>query len=116
VRKRVIFLLLLLLAVLFLLAYPILFQEGNPLSIAKGVIELSFYDKDIAKVSTKPLRYISKYSEGNASVIELMDKEGWTFVEQFGSGYLFSKGENNKILSSVQYTKKYRIWEIPSLN
>lgn len=107
---------LIILIVGFIIIYPVLFQEGNPLPIAKGIMELNFNGKTIAKVSNKPLRYITKISEGDTPIMKMMDKEGWVFVEQFGSGYLFSKEEQNKTITSVQYTRKYRIWGMPNMN
>lgn len=100
----------------FATIYPLLFQEGNPLPIIKGIIELNSSNSDIIKISDEPQRYITKTDKDNTPVIKLMDKEGWRFDDQAGSGYIFSKDDNILIVSRVQYTRKYIIWEVPNMN
>lgn len=116
IKKIILILLLVILVFGFIMIYPVLFQEGNPLPILKGIIELSFTNSYIIKISDEPQIYITKTNKGNSPIIELMEKEGWKFGNQAGSGYLFSKGGNKKVISSVQYTSKYIIWEIPNIN
>lgn len=48
-KKVVLIVLLIVLIVGFVIIYPILFQEGNPLPIIKGIIKLSFSNSDIIK-------------------------------------------------------------------
>ena len=98
----------------FIIIYPILFQEGNPLPILKGIVELSIRGDDIVKISDEPQRYISKTDREDSPMIKLMEEESWEFYDQMGSGYVFEKDEDRKIVSSVQYTKKYIIWEVPN--
>ncbi len=98
----------------FIIIYPILFQEGNPFSILKGIAELSFNEDEIVKISDEPQRYITKTDTGKSPIIDLMGQESWDFEDQMGSGYIFYKEGNRKNVSSVQYTKRYIIWELPN--
>jgi len=41
-----------------------------------------------------------------------MNKEGWEFVVQLGAGHIFSKDMDRLIITSVQYTRKYRVWTL----
>lgn len=68
------------------------------------------------KISDVPQRYITKTHKDNSPVIKLMDKKGWKFDDQAGSGYIFSKDDNILIVSRVQYTRQYIIWEVPNMN
>ena len=91
---------------------PVLFQEGNPIPILKGIVELSSSDVKIIQISESPQRYLSKTNVGNTPLIELMDKEGWKFFEQLGAAYIFSKVGDRLIITGVQYTGKYRVWTL----
>lgn len=112
-KKVILIMLLTILTVVVIIIYPILLQEGNPIPVIKGIIRLSFSKSDMVKISDEPQRYITKATKDSTPIIELMDKEGWDFDEQAGSGYIFSKDDNILIISSVQYTRKYRIWKTP---
>ncbi|HHT97719.1 MAG TPA: hypothetical protein GXZ90_07480 [Clostridiales bacterium] len=92
---------------------PVLFQEGNPAPILQGIIKLSFSDDNIIEISDSPKIYISKTSEGDLPILTLMERSGWDFDEQFGSGYMFIKNNSNLTVSCIQYTRKYRIWKFP---
>ena len=111
-KKVIIFLLSVTLILGLVIVSPVLFQEGNPIPILKGIVELSSSDDKIIKISETPQRYLSKTNVGDTPLIELMDKEGWEFVEQLGAGYIFSKVSDKLIITSVQYTGKYRVWTL----
>lgn len=114
IKKIVLILFVVVLAFGLIIIYPVLFQEGNPLPILKGIAKLSFDEDEIVKISDNPQRYISKTDTGKSPIIDLMSQESWEFEDQMGSGYIFYKNGNRKNVSSVQYTKKYIIWELPN--
>jgi len=91
---------------------PVILQEGNPVPILKGIVELSTSDDKIIQISENPQRYLTKTSAGDTPLIDLMNKEGWEFVEQMGAGYVFSKAGDRLVITSVQYTGEYRIWTL----
>lgn len=55
---------------------PVLFQEGNPVPILKGIVELSTSNDKIIQISERPQRYLTKTSVGDTPLIDLMNKEG----------------------------------------
>lgn len=103
-----------LLSSIFILGFmrlsPALFQEGNPVPILKGIVKLSSSDEKIVQISESPQQYLTKTNAGSTPLVKLMNKEGWKFDEHLGSGYFFSKDGDKLIITSVQYTGKYRVW------
>lgn len=93
-------------------------QEGNPVSILISILELDFSDSDYEKFSetVKYDRYVSENTGvSRFDVIKgFMKEKGWEFKEQMGSGLLFDKGEQTIIVETVQYSKYYILWNIPS--
>lgn len=96
----------------FIAIYPVLFQEGNPLPILKGITALNIKKSEIVQISDEPRIYLTKTEEGVYPVTELMEREGWKFDEQLGAGYIFSKDNSELIVESTQYTGKYTIWKL----
>lgn len=90
---------------------PIIFQEGNPIPIFIGIIKLYTSEHNLVQISRDPDRYISRSKDGRDEVLAFMIEKGWAFTEQGGSGYLFSKDEYKRVVTSRQYTKKFLIWK-----
>ena len=112
IKRMIIILLSVTLTLGLIIVSPVLFQEGNPIPILKGIVELSSNDDKIIQISETPQRYLSKTNVGNTPLIELMNNEGWEFIEQLGAGYIFSKDGDRLIITGVQYTGKYRVWTL----
>lgn len=112
-KRKILILFLVIFILGFMRVSPVLFQEGNPIPVVKGIVELSLNDNDIVQVSNDSKKYLTKTSVGNAPIIELMNKEGWEFQEQLGAGYIFIKDGDRIIIESVQYTGKYKVWTLP---
>lgn len=112
IRKPIIMLVSVILILGLIKISPVIFQEGNPVPILKGIVKLSTSDDKIIQISENPQRYLTKTSTGDTGLIDLMNKEGWEFVEQMGAGYIFSKAGDRLVIVSVQYTGKYRIWNL----
>lgn len=87
----------------------VIFQEGNPTPIALAILKLHLTRSDIATVSSNPEVYVLRAKEGYRPFISLMEKQGWTYVEQLGSGLVFEKDEEREISSSRMFTRYYRI-------
>jgi len=110
-RKIIHFSLVTLLVLSYIFSFPLLFQEGNPIPLLRGIIRLSTNEEEIIKVSEEPLRYTSATRQGNAPLISLMEDEGWLFQEQLGAGHVFSRENTVLIVTSTQYTRTYTIWK-----
>jgi hypothetical protein len=59
--------------------------------------------------------YISKVNQRNANeqMKQMMNSRGWTFKEQMGAGYLFTKGNEEIIVEGRMWTGKYVIFQVP---
>ena len=114
--KKVVFVLVITMTLAaFIVIRPVLFQEGNPVPVLKGIAGLAFSHKEMDCISEDPLWYISLTVDGEKPMAALMEKEGWSFKEQAGSGYLFEHPENGStaVVTGIQYTRRYRIWKFP---
>ena len=92
----------------------VIFQEGNPVPIVAGISKLSFTNRDIVKISDNPRWYIISSKDGYDPIINIMEGEDWEYIEQIGSGLIFEKGDERLTISTVQFTRWYRIVKFPS--
>lgn len=100
------------LMLVFLAIYPVLFQEGNPIPILKGITILNIREDKIVQISEEPKVYITKTEEGISPITELMERESWKLDEQLGAGYIFSSDNSELIIESTQYTGNYTLWKV----
>ena len=107
-----IFTLIIIIFIISLIA-PVLFQEGNPLPLISGIVRLTMGNDDVVRISTDPERYMTKAENGIASMVGMMNEEGWQLAEQLGSGYIFQKNDRSVTITSRQYTRKYLVWKFP---
>jgi len=117
--KRIIISVLILFTILIAVcAYPILKQEDNPIQVIGGIIQLNIRGLDLYEYDSnmESKQYITASKEGFEIIQMLLEDEGWLFKEQFGSGYLFESSANteeNTTISSVQFTRYFKLWLIP---
>ncbi|MFA6331281.1 MAG: hypothetical protein WCX32_04685 [Clostridia bacterium] len=100
--------------VLFILLYrPVIFQEGNPAPLVKGIIRLNFTQDKIVKLEMNGDRYLTKSKDGPEVLENKLKKNNYRLIEQLGSGYLF-RNNNFDILTVTrrQYSCFYSIWTI----
>lgn len=108
-RKYFILLVIIILTSLPLIYKDIIFQEGNPLPILKGIIKLN-NSNTYVEIYNNPVTYLTKTNKKN-ELFEYIEKENSVkFKEQFGSGYIFESNDKNIIITSRQYTRFYKIW------
>jgi hypothetical protein len=92
---------------------PAIFQEGNPMAVAKGIMRLKLSDEKIVPIDSQ--RYITRTQGSNDIIISFMKDKGWSFKEQLGAGFIFEKQANSLIVVSRQYSKYFRIWTMPQI-
>lgn len=93
--------------------------------------ELPFPDKtkhEVANLATSSNLPLSKVTQQNGyvwfvtddsledaidSLKHRMTKNGWEFVDQYGSGYSFKKGNENVLIESQQWSRNYLLFQLP---
>ncbi len=100
------------LAVLFIsFKWDAIFQKGNPAPYLIAMTKLSNGNTYVA-VEGKDNIYISLNGEC-PELFEYYKKENnLEYVEQAGSGYLFTNGTENFVISSEVYWGKYKVWTL----
>jgi hypothetical protein len=108
-----IFIALLVVGVFIFLYSPIIFQEGNPWPQIKGIIQLNFTNKDIIKLSSTENKYITKSENGKKIISDFLKDQGYKFLEQMGSGYIFESNSGERMIASHSfYSRFYSIWKL----
>jgi len=100
----------LLLGVFILFYSPVIFQEGNPWSQIKGVIQLTFGRSNIVKLSGLDDKYLTKSKGGPMAVETFMKGKGYKYEDQMGSGYFYKSSNKTVVLTRHQYSRFYTIW------
>ena len=89
-----------------------IFQRGNPIPYLAAAMRLS---EEVPFVAVDEAQGIYITQRGDCA--ELFDyiqqKMGGTLVEQAGSGYIFSDGNANYVVSSEVYWGRYTVWTLP---
>ncbi len=82
-------------------------QDENHLSILFHLPQVLITQK---AVRIEDRKYLAM---NNSSFIEKMNEEGFTFVEQMGAGYMFTKDEKKYISTSRIYSSYFMIFTEP---
>ena len=88
------------------------FQRGNPIPYLRAAAHLSEEQPYVAVDEARGF-YISKRGECPELFEFFQDELGVEFVEQAGSGYIFSNGTQNYVISSEVYWGRYTVWSLP---
>ena len=92
---------------------PVIFQEGNPIPLVRGIVELNFSQNDIVALDEKEGKFLTKSKNGKEILIEKLNNQGYEFVGQMGSGYLFKKNQLDKLIATHKYYSQfYSIWSL----
>ena len=117
-KKRIITIcavvLMILAASAFYLNRAAIFQRGNPIPYLISAIQISESNPYVAVDETKGI-YISKRGECPELFDFFCEQTGMEFVEQAGSGYQFTDGDRNDVISSEVYWGRYTVWTIPDI-
>ncbi|MFA6896641.1 MAG: hypothetical protein WC242_05595 [Candidatus Paceibacterota bacterium] len=91
---------------------PVIFQEGNPWSEIKGIIQLKFSDADIVQLSGSDNKFMTE-SKNGMMIHNFMKTKGYEFTEQMGSGYFFkSPTGQSAVATHKYYGRYYSLWTI----
>lgn len=96
-----------------LLYKPVIFQEGNPGPLLRGIMQLDFNQDKIVKLEMDGSRYLTKSKYGLEIIKSYMQDKGYFFTEQMGSGYFFqSMAGDGAIVTHKYYSRLYSLWNI----
>lgn len=93
---------------------PAIFQQGNPIPYLAAAARLT--TQPYARVNDRSVCdvYISR-SHDCPELFDKIEKErSVTFVEQAGSGFLFSNGADRLVVSSEIYWRYFVVWQVPT--
>lgn len=114
-KIKIVFLIIfvILLILLFYFFKSIIFQEGNPVPLMKGIIELNFSNQEFVKLNIDGNKYLSKSKNGNEFLINKLKDNGYKFIEQMGSGYFFINDNlDTLIINRKHYSRFYFVWNV----
>lgn len=96
---------------------PVIFQRGNPIPYLKAAMDIDennyYVEVDVNDTNTI---YISLREGGKCEALfrDVAYSKGFEFMEQAGSGYIFSDGKNRLVISSEIYLGKFIVWKVPT--
>lgn len=96
----------------FLIIAGKVYYELKWYDLILGISKLTFSDKKIALISKKTLMFVTKKSDAHQSLIEIMSKNGWSFVEQFGMGYIFTSDGEELLLKRRDFAFGFVVFEV----
>ena len=117
-KKRILLIcivLLLLCAALIYTNRAVIFQRGNPLPYLAAALRIT-EEIPYAVVDAENGIYLSRRGECPELFAFFREETGADFLEQAGSGYLFSDGTNRYVISSEIYWGRYTVWTLPDLS
>lgn len=94
---------------------PVLFQRGNPIPYLVAATKINDETPYVSvNVDDGTSVYIAKKGECPELFAYVEESCHIEFVEQAGSGYIFSNGVDSLIVSSEIYWGKYTVWQVPN--
>lgn len=88
-----------------------IFQRGNPIPYLAAAVKLSD-DNTFEAVENMEGIYITKWGEKQGLFQMIQNTYDVEYKDQLGSGYLFSDGEKNYIVSSEIYWGRFTVWTL----
>ncbi len=101
----------LLIVVIFIERSPMIFQEGNPLPVAYGIIKLSLTGDGYGKIDN--FKYIVGTNEKDIQKFkDYLAKNKLVQVDQMGAGYFFKDKNGERITAEARmYSTKFMIFD-----
>lgn len=97
---------------IFVLTLLKIYYELRFFDLMLGIYEVERHQKKAALISKKALMFITKKNDADASIKERMHELGWTYVDTYGNGYIFSNDEEEILLRRHDYAIGYSTFEI----
>ncbi|HAQ40301.1 MAG TPA: hypothetical protein DCM73_05345 [Clostridiales bacterium] len=97
-------------SVILLININIIFQEGNPITVFRGIFPLSS-SETFVKIKDNPVTYVTITDDADDLFAYIEESDNVSYKEQVGLGHIFENRNKVVILTSRQYTRNYQIWE-----
>lgn len=93
---------------------PTIFQRGNPIPYLTAALRLT--TQPYAEVGDRSIRdtYITLGYDCPELFEKIEQERDVTFVEQAGSGWIFTNGADNLVVSSEIYWRYFVVWQVPT--
>ncbi len=98
--------------VVLLMILPALCQEGNPLPLLAGVLQLEMSGQRIVLIHHERLLLMQKASEDASPLTDYLAAVGWQFSERLGSALFYTRDETVLSVHARQFTRRYVIYEL----
>lgn len=98
--------------IVFLAVAAKIYYELKWYDLLNGVLKLNFGKKPIVLVSKKTLMFVTKKANAERALIDVMEKNGWKYVDQFGMGYVFNSEEEELLLKRRDFSFGYVVFEV----
>ncbi len=99
-------------AILYQLASPVIFQEGNPWPEIRGIAQLFFGKENIVKLSGADGKYLTRSKGGFESADSFLKNKGYELADQMGSGYYYKSSAGSIVMTRRQFSRFYIIWTV----
>ena len=115
-RKKVIWLAaaLLVVALALCLWWPVIFQRGNPIPYLVAAVQLSEERPYVLVEEGAVDVYITRRGRCPELFEWIENSRQVIFVEQAGSGWLFSNGVDSLCVTSEIYWRYFTVWQLPT--
>ncbi len=94
---------------------PAIFQEGDPRPYLSALLTMGDQPCVQVKTHTGYEVWLTKTASGRQALFALLEERwGMTFTEQMGSGWIFSDGEHNRVVTSRVFWRYFLVWQVPT--
>lgn len=113
-KRHTVFIGLLIISLFFVFTYKnVIFQEGNPIPIFKGILELSASSNDFIPISTSGGdKFVTRSSTNHQALLSYAQTQGWTYIDQLGAGIMFETYTKAITVISRMYTRNFVIYTV----
>lgn len=98
--------------ILFIAYKDSIFQKGNPFPYLIAAIKIT---ASTPYIRVKENEVISKANDESSLISDFEKQMEVEFVEQAGSGFIFSDGEESYVISSEIYFGRFTVWTLPDV-
>lgn len=102
-------------ATLFYNYRKVIFQRGNPIPYLIASVQIN-EKRPYVEVGANTGIYITQKGEHTLLFDFIEESQDVEFVEQAGSGYIFTNGIDNLTVSSEIYLRYFTVWTVPQEN